>query len=66
MIIRASICKKKALEDYGSQVDVVNDDSQAIALFNGGYDAIVLDFNLPDMTGLEISKAIRAHRFKSH
>ncbi len=53
--------QKFLLESEGFEVDVANNGNQALAMFQLGYDAIVLDVNLPDMSGLSVSRAIRSH-----
>lgn len=47
------------LEGQGCQVDVAPNGTAALAMFNNSYDAVVLDFNLPDMKGVDVSRALR-------
>lgn len=41
------------------EVDIAADGKQALSLYQNGYDAMILDFELPDMTGEQICKIIR-------
>lgn len=51
------------LRRAGHQVDVADDGAAALArLEQGHYDAIVLDFNLPRVHGIDVLRHIRAHR----
>jgi CheY-like chemotaxis protein len=48
------------LENAGYQVDVADDGRQAVEAFErGGYDLILMDFEMPEMNGCEATRAIR-------
>lgn len=50
----------KCLEKYGFDVDSVSDGKQAyMKAKKGGYDSIVLDINLPGMSGTAICQSLR-------
>ncbi len=52
------------MEEWGAQVDVAKDGSQAFQHLNDHvYDAIFLDWSLPDYTGPEIARMIRKGDF---
>jgi len=56
------LIQKNLLESYGCHVDIADSGEQALLMFNTQYDAIVLDINLPGISGLDVSKAIRSHK----
>ncbi|WP_378187272.1 ATP-binding protein [Aquimarina sp. W85] len=54
------IVSKQILKYLGCTVDIANDGSQAIAMFEEGkYHLILMDINLPEINGIETSKLIR-------
>jgi two-component system, OmpR family, aerobic respiration control sensor histidine kinase ArcB len=48
------------LERMGHKVDVVNTGKDALTMFHRGYDCILLDVGLPDISGFEVAKQIRS------
>lgn len=50
---------KAILTDFGCRVDAVENAKQALELFNNNFDLILSDLGLPDMSGIELAKAIR-------
>lgn len=54
---------KKALEKHAYGVDWLQDgESALLALQNSDFKIVILDINLPKMTGLDILKALRANK----
>lgn len=49
----------KLLQQFGCEVDLAEDGEQALVMFNNNYDTIVLDVDLPGISGIEVSKVIR-------
>jgi CheY-like chemotaxis protein len=58
------LVQEKMLAYYGCQVEVVGTGEEAIAMFDNSYNALVLDINLPGISGLEVSKTIRSKNKK--
>lgn len=51
---------RKGLTEEGFEVSVALDGGTGLRMFHGGtFDVIILDIMLPDITGLEVCKAIR-------
>jgi CheY-like chemotaxis protein len=48
------------LEMVGCRVDVASSGQQALTMYVNGYDIILLDVGLPDISGLGVSKTIRS------
>ena len=55
---------KRLLEEDRHVVDVAHDGATAIAIAEAtdGLDALILDVGLPDISGLEVARAVRRHR----
>lgn len=49
----------------GYKVSIAKNGAEALAMYQDGYEAILLDYELPDMTGLEICKSIRKNETQS-
>ncbi len=50
------------LNEYDIRFDMANDGLEALSMYqNGSYDLILMDENMPNMTGLEAFKEIRAY-----
>ncbi|CAM4437193.1 MAG: Sensor histidine kinase RcsC [Legionellaceae bacterium] len=47
------------LEDMGYQVDIAENGSQALQMFNQEYSGILMDIGLPDMDGCDVCSSIR-------
>ena len=57
---------QRHLEELGCQVDVANNGLEAIKLARKNrYSLIFMDIGLPDLNGIEVSKAIRYNKNKS-
>lgn len=57
------ICQKAVkhmLHHAGYQVDIADSGKLALSMYQKGYDAILLDIELPDMDGLTICRIIRS------
>jgi len=54
------IIQRRLLEDFGCEVTIAPTGEQGLAMFNGDFDFIILDINLPGISGLVVSKAIRS------
>jgi CheY-like chemotaxis protein len=53
------------LEDFGYTCDVAMTGAEALAkALSGDYAAILMDIQLPDMNGLDVTRAIRQHEIK--
>lgn len=53
---------KAALKKMGYDLDLAEDGEQAINLFQKNtYNLILLDIGLPDMSGIDVGRFIRAH-----
>lgn len=51
-----------ALEKMGYQVDIAESGSKALdAFLSGNYDLILMDYGLPDMSGVAVTQKIRAY-----
>ena len=48
------------LEEEGYQIDAFSTGKEAIDIFNKDIHAVVLDINMPDMTGLQVFKEIKS------
>lgn len=63
MLINAEILKQM-MASNDAKVDIADDGRKALDMFKdsneGFYDAILMDVNMPQMNGLEVTKAIRA------
>jgi CheY-like chemotaxis protein len=55
-----------AFQSHQLSVDVAKNGKEAIEKANGDYDVIILDIRLPDMTGVDICKTIRARKNDPH
>lgn len=56
---------KQGLEEEGYQVSAATDGAEGLALFqNGKFDLVLLDWMLPEMTGVEVCQAIRQQNSK--
>jgi CheY-like chemotaxis protein len=62
----AMIVHSKMLEKLGYIPDSAEDGQAALALAANGYDVILMDIGLPDMTGIEATAAIRQREDGSH
>lgn len=49
----------KLLTMLGCQVDIAKNGTEAIEMYKNKYDIILMDFDLPDMSGIDATKAIR-------
>jgi len=50
------------LEELGLDVDVANDGNEAVYMFsNNSYELILMDGNMPNLSGLDATKLIREH-----
>ena len=50
------------MQDWGAEVDEAPDGAAAIALFEQHrYDIVLMDIQLPDMTGVDITQYMRRH-----
>ncbi|MFQ5824261.1 MAG: response regulator [bacterium] len=57
---------QKSLQEAGFQVDIANNGSFALEILNQReYDAILLNYSLPDMKGIELSQEIRRKGIES-
>jgi len=54
------------LQKMGCLVDVAENGRKALALSTQPYDIILLDINLPDLSGLEICRTLRKHELTAH
>ncbi len=48
------------LQKLGFKADIASDGKTALAMYNDKYCLILMDIDLPDMSGLEVTKAIRS------
>jgi len=56
---------KQGLEEEGYLVSAANDGAEGLTLFqNGKFDLVLLDWMLPQMTGVEVCQAIRKQNTK--
>lgn len=56
------IVAKSFLESLGHQVEVARNGTEALACFQKGkFDLLLLDIQLPDMTGFDIARHLRTH-----
>lgn len=54
------------LTNRGHKVDIAYDGEEALALINASaYDLILVDYNMPELTGLEIVKYIKKINYKT-
>jgi len=58
--------QKRILESYGYQVDIAGTGAQALLMFGDHYVGVVLDVDLPDMKGFQVSKTIRERETHKH
>ncbi len=59
MIVISVFNIKAGLHSHGHSVEVFNDARQALAKYTSGrYDAAVLDFKMPTMSGFELARAL--------
>ena len=57
---------KERICNIGVDIDVAYDGAEAIRLLkSNGYDAVFIDHNMPEMTGLEVIKYIRSNGITS-
>lgn len=57
---------KQGLEEEGYRVDVALDGNSGLSLaLSGNFNLLLLDWMLPELTGLEVCKAIRKHDKKT-
>lgn len=62
----ALMVHKRMVEQLGYQLDVAEDGQKALALVSNGYDVILMDIGLPDMTGMEVTAKIRQREGGTH
>lgn len=62
----AMIVHSKMLEKLGYLPDTAEDGQAALASAANGYDVILMDIGLPDMTGIEATAEIRQRENGSH
>lgn len=49
------------LQQLGAKVELAKNGAEALRLFSQDYDLIFLDIGLPDLSGIEVARRIRAH-----
>ena len=54
------IIQRRLLEDFGCEVTIAQTGEQGLAMYNSTFDFVILDINLPGISGLVVSKAIRS------
>lgn len=57
------ICRKMTtllLEDLGFKVDAAESGKQALSMLDNKYDAVFLDIDMPDLSGIEVCKIMRS------
>ena len=52
-------CLKAMLFNLGLTADIASDGKTALALYNQNYRLILMDIDLPDINGIEVTKTIR-------
>lgn len=57
---------RSMLERLGYLVDIADTGEQALIMFPRGYDIIIMDIGLPDISGLKVIEAIRVDRIAKH
>src|SRR6185312_3560281 len=50
---------KEMLSNMGCKADIASDGKTALALYNQNYRLILMDLDLPDINGIEVTKTIR-------
>jgi CheY-like chemotaxis protein len=55
------------LEDFGYACDIAVNGAEAVSMaLEGDYAAILMDIELPEMNGLDATRAIRLHEMRHH
>jgi len=54
------IIQRRLLEDFGCDVTIAQTGEQGLAMYNESFDLVILDINLPGISGLVVSQAIRS------
>lgn len=55
--------EKLMLESLGCEVTAVETGEQGLRYFNAQFDAVIIDIDLPGISGIEVAKAIRSNHF---
>ncbi len=64
--IISQMAVRSILTELGYDVDIAINGEQALSMFEKGYDIVVSDIGLPDISGLEVSKRMRKKEKNLH